>query len=112
MGNVKASYYCVLPANIVANQTTPWLLHYSATGSCPINPTPACGSGTFDLVAQDVVPLGPGGTYFLRDDPVNGVQLLFQVGASTTSTSILRTKTYETGNTEIPIQRVYTDTVD
>jgi|GEM_PF-6817279 len=118
---VKSFYYCVWPAASTPTGT-PWLLHYSqgpgattgANASCPISPAPNCGTGAYDVVAQNVYPIAGGASpyYFARANDVNGVQLLFQVGASTSATSPLQTTTYQLINTKIPITRTYTDTID
>ncbi|MCX5793951.1 MAG: prepilin-type N-terminal cleavage/methylation domain-containing protein [Elusimicrobia bacterium] len=112
--NVKAFCYCVWDKANTPTKTN-WLLHYSnkasgcpyPAGTCPN----ACGTGTYDVVAQDIQPINST-FYFQRSDDINGVQLLFQVGASTTTTSVLRTETKQLVNSKIPLQRAFTDTFD
>lgn len=114
--NVQAFCYCVWPAAKTPTGT-PWLLHYRNTASgCPY-PTAtcsnnACGNGSFRVVAQDIRPIGTTPYYFQRADDANGVQLYFQVGASTTTTSILKVDTKQMVNSKIPIQRAFTSTFD
>ncbi|MCX5796231.1 MAG: prepilin-type N-terminal cleavage/methylation domain-containing protein [Elusimicrobia bacterium] len=82
--SVKSSYYSVWDAASTPTKT-PWLLHYTGT-SCPIDPAPACGSGSYDVVAQDIYPNDPAlDFYFRRADDVAGVQLLFTIGQQTRS---------------------------
>jgi type II secretory pathway pseudopilin PulG len=117
-GSPTSFYYCIwCGGSPCATPTqTPWLLHYSGSGSCPISPVPTCGSGSYDVVAQNVYPIGANTYYFKRDDAINGVDLMFQIGMSTgTGTgqdSILTTNAIQTVNTKISMQKAYGTTTD
>jgi type II secretory pathway pseudopilin PulG len=111
--NVVSFYYCVWPAGSTPS-LTPWLLHYKGT-TCPINPTPTCGAGTFDVVAQDFYLDEGAAAYFTRDNDINGVQAKFMVGIGTTNVAGQRNSAVPTAqhiNVKISMQKAYGNTSD
>lgn len=101
-GDVRSAYYCVWSAGTPTG--TPWLLRYAGTG-CPISPTPTCGAGSFQVVAQDIHPFDPAaGSLFRRADDIGGVRLSFTIGKST-ATAQDPNPAYLKIETSVPMQK-------
>jgi hypothetical protein len=107
--NVKSFYYCIWSAGTPSG--TPWLLHYTGT-TCPINPEPTCGSGSFAVVAQGIYPYDPAQNfYFQRADDIAGVRLAFTIGDST-ATANNPNPSYTKISTRVPMQKSYSNNSD
>jgi prepilin-type N-terminal cleavage/methylation domain-containing protein len=107
--NVRSSYYCVWSAGTPSG--TPWLLRYTGT-TCPIAPTPVCGTGSFQVVAQDIHPFDPAQDFlFQRADDAAGVQISFTIGRST-ATANNPNPSYSKVRTRITMQKSFANSYD
>ncbi len=104
-------YYCV--ATLSGNKNAS-LLRYgsppnpSSDAACPMA-LPSCGSGSYDVVAQNVSPLSGAVNYFTRNND-GSVQVQFNVGAAPTANAPLATALHV--NSTINMQKAYSDTAD
>ena len=67
------------------------LLRYEKKGtptSCPISPTPVCGSGNFKIIASHFYQIDANTEFFARAQDIAGVELRFMIGIATPTPNI------------------------
>lgn len=75
---VTAFWYCVQTTGLTPNR----LLRYSSAGTCPMA-APACGSGSFEVYAQDFHKRDGLGYFFRRAPEASGIEVNYTIGIAT-----------------------------
>lgn len=109
LGKVRSAYYCLWEGGTPTK--TPWLLRYTGT-TCPISPTPVCGAGSYQVVANDIYPFDPAADFiFRRADDIAGVQVSFTIGRST-ATADQPNPAYTKVDTRLHMQKALSNPYD